>query len=124
MPLKICCARVPADAAAVGGWEAGLLGGGGVDRGAFTDDEAVDEVAVAEADALEALPLADGLRADAAALLEAGALLSAGPLLDASEVRTPPEPGLTRLVHAVTPTVAIKMAPIHARIMPPNPLSH
>jgi hypothetical protein len=115
MPLKICCARVPAGVVPVGGWDAGLLGEGGVDRVAFTDDEATVEVTVAELDALKALLLADGLRLDAGVPLEAGALLGAG------EVRTPAELVLARLVHDVTPSMAmpINVAPIQTRIVPP-----
>jgi hypothetical protein len=121
MPLKICCARVPADAVGVGGRDAGLLGGGGVDRGAFTDDEAAVEVTVAEVDALEALLLADGLRPGAGGGLEAGAPLEVAAVLEVGEVRTPPELVLARLVHDVTPSMAmpINVAPIQTRIVPP-----
>jgi hypothetical protein len=122
MPLKICCARVPTDVVPVDGWDAGLLGRGGVDRGGFTGDEAVDEATGAEADALTPLPLADGRRRDAAALLDTGIPPETGALLEAAEVRTPPGPGPTRPVHDDTPSMAmpISVAPIQTRIVPPT----
>jgi hypothetical protein len=72
MPLKICCARVPADVAPMRGCDAGLLGAAGAERRALDAGAAADEVA--ELGALGASPLTDGLRLDAGAVPDARAL--------------------------------------------------